>query len=93
MGKWRNFIFLHSVRQRRACDSDESSVEELQRFQVVLFTLRDPELNAVHDDTTDVRHMLREPEVMVREWESLNVEVARDPEPLVCTATDTVVRE
>ena len=42
---------------------------------------RDPELNAVYEGTADVRHVPRELEVTVREWESLNAEVARDPEP------------
>ena len=32
---------------------DEFSVSELQRIQIVLFTLGDPELNAVYNATAD----------------------------------------
>merc|ERR1711916_129174 len=74
LNKW----LLREVPNSRSCD--EFSVEELQRLQIVLFTLRDPELNAVYNGTADVRHVPRELEVMAREWESLNAEAARDPE-------------
>jgi len=73
-----NRWLLREVPNSRSCD--EFSVEELQRLQIVLFTLRDPELNAVYNGTADVRHVPRELEVMAREWESLNAEAARDPE-------------
>merc|ERR1711916_116456 len=71
LNKW----LLREVPNSRSCD--EFSVEELQRLQIVLFTLRDPELNAVYNGTADVRHVPRELEVMAREWESLNAEAAR----------------
>ena len=50
-----------------------------ERLQIVLFTLRDPESNAVYNTTANVLHVPRELEVMAREWESLNAkaEVAR----------------
>ena len=37
-----------------------------ERLQIVLFTLRDPELNAVYSSNADVRHVQRELEVMPR---------------------------
>ena len=51
---------------------DEFSVLELQGLQIVLFTPRDPELNAVYNTTADVLHVPRVLEVMARGWESLN---------------------
>ena len=50
----------------RSCG--EFSAQELQRLQIVLFTLRDPELNAVYNGNADVWHVPRELEVMTREW-------------------------
>ena len=49
-----------------------------ERLQIVLFTLRDPELNSVYHATADVRRVPREL-VVVREWDSLNAkaELAR----------------
>ena len=35
-------------------------------LQIVLFTLRDPELNAVFNASADVRHVQRELDVMTR---------------------------
>ena len=48
------------------------------RLQIVLFTLGDPELNAVYSGNADARRVPREL-VLVREWESLNAkaELAR----------------
>ena len=74
LNKW----LLREVPNRRTCV--EFPEEELQRLQIVLLTLRDPELNAVYNGTADVRHVRRELEVTAREWESLNAEAARDPE-------------
>ena len=50
-----------------------------QRLQIVLFTLWDPELNAVNNTTADVLHVQGVLEVMARGWESLNAkaELAR----------------
>ena len=44
----------------RSCD------EFSERIQIDLFTLRDPELNAVYNATADVYHVPRELEVMAR---------------------------
>ena len=50
-----------------------------ERLQIVLFTLGDPELNAVYNTSADVLHVPRVLEVMTRGWESLNskAELAR----------------
>ena len=52
---------------------------ESLNVQIVLFTLGDPELNAVYNTTEDVLQVPCVLEVMARGWESLNVkaEVAR----------------
>ena len=55
----------------RSCD--EFSVSELQRIQIVLFTLRGPELNAVYNGTADACHVPRELEVVPRVWESQRI--------------------
>ena len=69
VNKW----FSRQAPNSRSCD--EFSVDELlQRLQSVLFTLRDPKLNAVHNGTAHERHFPREMEVVAREWESLNAE-------------------
>ena len=62
--------FFREMANSRGCD------EFSERLHIVLFTLRDPELNAVYNATADVP---RELEVMAREWESLNAkaELAR----------------
>ena len=75
----QGFVSHRGYRPRGTCPStaskcwyrqwhsnDEFSVEELQHLPIVLFTLWDPEFNAVHDCTTDVQHVPRELEVMVR---------------------------
>ena len=62
----------------RSCD--EFSVEEFQRLQIVLFTLRDPKTNAVTTTTADVQHVPRVLDVLAKEWVLLNAEAARDPE-------------
>jgi len=60
LNKW----LLREVPNRRSCD--EFSVEKLQRFWIVLFILRDPELNAAYNGIEDIGHVPRELEVMVR---------------------------
>jgi len=55
-------------------------VEELQQIQIMLFNLRDPELNTVYNRTADNRRMQHDIEVMSKEWEALNAEAAQDPE-------------
>ena len=59
--------------------NSRSFVEFSVRLQIVLFTMGDPELNAVYNTTVDVLHVPRVLEVMARGWESLNAkaEVAR----------------
>ena len=49
-----------------------------ERLQIVLFTLGDPELNAVYNTTADVLHVPRVLEVMARGWESLNAKAEVD---------------
>jgi hypothetical protein len=61
-------------------DCDEFTVEELQRIQIMLFGLRDPELNTVYNQTADKRRMQHDIEVMSKEWKALNDEAAKDPE-------------
>jgi hypothetical protein len=74
LNKW----MLKEAPNSRSCD--EFSVEELQRLQIMLFMLRDPQLNTVYDSSADARRMPHDIEVMSKEWESLNAEAARDPE-------------
>ena len=58
---------------------NSSSCDEFSvRLQIVLFTLGDPELNAVYNGTADVRYVPRELEVMAKQWESLNAKAVRD---------------
>ena len=65
-----------------------------ERPQIVLFTLRDPELNAVYSGNADVRHVPRELEVMPRKWESLNAkaELARNASRRTLSRGSDVVR-
>ena len=78
LNKW----LFRKMPNSRSCDAFS------ERLQIVLFTLRDPELNAVYSGNADVRHVPRELEVMPREWESLNAKAEE-----VCIATDTVSRQ
>ena len=70
-------LALEEVPNSRSCD--EFSVEEFQRLQIVLFTLRDPKMNAVYNDTADVQHVPRELGVMAKDWVLPSAEAARDP--------------
>ena len=48
LNKW----LFREMPNSRSCD--EFSISELQHIQIVLCTLRDPELNAVYNGTADV---------------------------------------
>ena len=61
-----NMWLFSEVLNSRSCDDFS------ERLQIVLFTLRDLELNAVYNATADAPHVPRELEVMAREWESLS---------------------
>ena len=69
LNKW---LFREMLNSRR-CD------EFSEHLHIVLFTLGDPELNAVYNTTADVLHVPPVLEVMARGWESLNAkaELAR----------------
>ena len=77
-----NFAGISSVLNKwlfREMPNSSSCDEFSERLQIVLFTLRDPELNAVYHATADVLLVPRELEVIAMEWESLNAkaELAR----------------
>jgi len=74
LNKW----MLKEAPNSRDCES--FSVEELQRLQITLFMLRDPQLNTVYNGSADRRQMQHDIEIMSKEWESLNAEAAHDPE-------------
>ena len=57
-------------------------------LQIVLFTLRDPELNAVCNSAADERHTPRELDVMTRMRRLLAIQSWP-----ACIATDTVTRQ
>ena len=72
----------------RKMPNSRSFDEFSERLQIVLVTIRDPELNAVYSGIADVRHVPRDLEVMPREWESLGAKAEE-----ACIATDTVSRQ
>merc|ERR1712032_833532 len=61
-------------------DCEEFTVEELQKTQITLHLLRDPQLNEVYHDAQDARRIKHDIHTMAEEWEALNTEAAKDPE-------------
>merc|ERR1712107_163514 len=60
-------------------DCDTFTVEELQNIQIMLFMLRDPELDNVYRDANDARRMRHDDvKAMAAEWEELNKAAAAD---------------
>merc|ERR1712228_937343 len=63
----------------RECDT--FTVEELQNIQIMLFMLRDPDLDTVYQDANDARRIRHNDiKAMSVEWEDLNNVAAADPD-------------
>jgi hypothetical protein len=74
LNKW----LLKQAPKSRACE--DFSVEELQRLQVTLFMLRDPELDGVYQQANDARRIRKDVMNMSKEWDQLNTIASHDPE-------------
>lgn len=59
---------------------DDFTVEELQRIQMTLYMLRDPQLDDVYQKSHDNRRISKDIAAISKEWEELNAEAAKDPE-------------
>jgi len=74
LNKW----LLKQAPKSRACE--DFTVEELQRLQVMLFMLRDPELDGVYQQANDARRIRKDVMNMSKEWDQLNNLASHDPE-------------
>merc|ERR1711972_1007634 len=74
LNKW---LLLHAPNSK-SCD--EWTVDELQKLQVQLFVLRDPELNGVYQEVSDKRLLQEELTETMLEWEELNTLAKESPE-------------
>ena len=69
---------VNQVPKSRKCE--DYSVEQLQRIQLTLFMLRDPELDNIYHHSKDNRRIQSDVAAMSKQWEELNAEAAKDPE-------------
>jgi hypothetical protein len=74
LNKW----LLKQAPKSRACE--DFSVEELQRLQVMLFMLRDPQLDGVYQQANDARRIRKDIMNMSSEWDQLNSMASHDPD-------------
>lgn len=74
MNQW----LLKQAPNSKRCEDFE--VAELQRIQMTLFMLRDPQLDDVYQQSQDKRRMPKDVAAMSKEWEELNAEAAANPE-------------
>merc|ERR1712232_772062 len=70
------WLLSHAPKSQRC---DDWTVHQLQHLQRMLLRLRDPELDALYQGTSDNRRMKRQPD-LEKEWNELNTLAARDPE-------------
>jgi len=75
MSKTLNGWLLKHAPNSVACHA--WTIDELQQFQRLLFSLRDPELDSVYQKTNDNRRLRL---VSEKEWAELNALSAKDPE-------------
>jgi len=61
-------------------ECDAWTVDELQRLQMQLFVLRDPQLDGVYQDTRDSRQLPVDLAKTAREWDELNSLAQSSPE-------------
>lgn len=73
-----NQWLLKQAPNSKRCEDFE--VAELQRIQMTLFMLRDPQLDDVYQQSQDKRRMPKDVAAMSKEWEELNAEAAANPE-------------
>merc|ERR1719203_1193335 len=79
MSSTLNQYLLKEAPNSRDCDT--FTVEELQNIQIMLFMLRDPELDNVYHNAKDARRMRHDDiKAMTAEWEELNSAAATDPD-------------
>lgn len=62
-------VFLHKYKNWKECR--EWTVDELQRFQLQVLALRAPELDAVYQETNDLRKLLGDADVYMKHWKAL----------------------
>lgn len=73
-----NQWLLKQAPNSRSCE--DFTVEELQRIQLLLFMLRDPQLDDVYQESRDKRRIQKDIAGLSKEWKELNAEAAADPE-------------
>lgn len=78
MSETLNAWLLKHAPNSRECDA--WTVDELQKLQIQLFALRDPQLNGVYRETWDNRRLRAELEETTKEWEELNALARQSPE-------------
>ena len=78
MSSTLNQWILKEVPKSRKCE--DYTVEELQRIQLTLLMLRDPQLDDIYQQSQDNRRIQKDVAAMAKEWEELNAEAAKDPE-------------
>jgi len=79
MSSTLNQYLLKEAPNSRDCDT--FTVEELQNIQIMLFMLRDPDLDDVYQDANDARRMRHaDVKAMSAEWEDLNKAASTDPD-------------
>merc|ERR1711948_196596 len=79
MSSTLNQFLLKEAPSSRDCDT--FTVQELQNIQIMLFMLRDPELDDVYRGANDARRMRHDDvKAMTAEWEELNNAAASDPD-------------
>merc|ERR1712086_1096513 len=66
------------VSNSRKCE--DFTVESLQRIQLTLYMLRDPQLDDIYKKSNDNRPIQSDVAAMSKQWEELNAEAAKDPE-------------
>lgn len=66
------------VSNTRKCE--DFTVESLQRIQLTLYMLRDPQLDDIYQKSQDNRRIQSDVAAMSKQWEELNAEAANDPE-------------
>jgi hypothetical protein len=78
MSSTLNQWIVKQVPKSRNCE--DFTVEELQRIQLTLFMLRDPELDTIYQQSHDNRRIQQDIAALSKQWEELNAEAAKDPE-------------
>jgi len=78
MSQTLNGWLLKHAPNSKECDA--WTVEELQRLQIQLFVLRDPQLDGVYQDTSDSRQLPVDLAETTKEWDELNSLAKSSPE-------------